>query len=163
MQEKAGLPQRAKAAIVLLIWYGIMIILGVAQYAGLLVFVLLIGYVCIIRSLYKLSKELAEAGFVIKTAPIKVAEWKVVAGVLTIVIMGISCGYLFFHSYQMDWKPAVAKEDAKVSEIKEHLIEMGFPKNVLADLTEEDILACEGALRVVMDVSDHPMNAYNRK
>lgn len=159
MQEKAGLPQRAKAAIVLLIWYGIMIILGVAQYAGLLVFVLLIGYVCIIRSLYKLSKELAEAGFVIKTAPIKVAEWKVVAGVLTIVIMGISCGYLFFHSYQMDWKPAVAKEDAKVSEIKEHLIEMGFPKNVL----EEDILACEGALRVVMDVSDHPVNAYNRK
>lgn len=160
-QEKAGLPQRAKAAIVLLIWYGIMIILGVAQYAGLLVFVMLIGYVSIIRSLYKLSKELAEAGFVIQTAPIKVAEWKVVAGVLTIVIAGISCGYLFFHSYPMDWQPIVVSEDAKVNEIKEHLIEIGFPKNVLADLTEEDILTCEGALRVVTDVCDHPVNDGN--
>ena len=121
-------------------------------------FALLIGYICILRSLYKLSKELAEAGYAIETAPIRVAEWKVVAGVLTIVIVGISCGYMFFHSYPMDWKPAVAAEDAKVKEIKKHLIESGFPKNVLADLTEEDILACEGALRVVTDVNDHPVN-----
>lgn len=157
-QEKAGLPQRAKAAIVLLIWYSMMIFLGIVQYVGLLVFALLIGYICILRSLYKLSKELVEAGYAIEAALIRVAEWKVVAGVLTIVIVGISCGYMFFHSYPMDWKPAVAAEDAKVKEIKKHLIESGFPKNVLADLTEEDILACEGALRVVTDVNDHPVN-----
>lgn len=158
VQEKAGLPQRAKAAIVLLIWYSVMIFLGVTQYAGIFVWALLIGYVCIIRSLYKLSKELAEAGYVIETANIKISERKIIAGVLGVLIVGISCGYIFFHSYPMDWKPIVVSEDEKIKEIEKHLIEIGFPKTVLADLTEEDILACEGALRVVTDVNDHPVN-----
>lgn len=158
VQEKAGLPPRAKAAIVLLIWYGMMIFLGIAQYIGLLVWVLLIGYICILRSLYKLSKELTEAGYVIEPAQVKVSEGKIVAAVLSILIVGISCGYLFFHSYPMDWQFAVVTEDAKIKEIKQHLIEIGFPKVVLEDLTEEDILACEGALRVVTDVNDHPVN-----
>ena len=158
VQEKAGLPQRAKAAIVLLVWYGMMICLGIAQYAGILTWVLLIGYICIIRSLYKLSKELAEAGYAIESAQIKVSEGKVVAGVLMIMIVGISCGYLFLHSYPMDWQPAVTGEDEKIKGIKNQLIEIGFPKAVLEDVTEEDILACEGALRVVTDVNDHPVN-----
>ena len=158
VQKKAGLRPRAKAANVLLIWYVIMCYLGAMQYAGILVYVLLIGYICIIRSLYKLSKELVEEGYAIKTAQIKVSERKVIAGVLAIMVAGISCGYVFFHSYPMDWQPIVVSEDAKVNEIKEHLIEIGFPKNVLADLTEEDILACEGALRVVTDVNDNPVN-----
>ncbi len=158
VQEKAGLPPRAKAAIVLLIWYGMLIFLGIVQYAGLLVWGLLIGYVCIIRSLYKLSKELSEAGYAIESAQIKVSEGKIVAGVLSIMIVGISCGYLFLHSYSMDWQPAVATKDAKIKEIEQHLIEIGFPEAVLEDLTEEDILTCEGALRVVTEVNDHPVN-----
>lgn len=158
VQEKAGLPQRAKAAIVLLVWYGIMIFLGITQYAGLLVWGLLIGYICILRSLYKLSKELTEAGYVIEPAQIKVSERKIVVGVLGILIVGISCGYLFFHSYPMDWQPVAAEENAKTEEIKQHLMDIGFPKAILEDLTEEDILACEGALRVVTDMNDYPVN-----
>ena len=158
VQEKAGLAQRAKAAIVLLVWYGIMIFLGIIQYAGLLVWGLLIGYICILRSLYKLSKELTEAGYVIEPAQIKVSKEKVIAGVITILILGISCGYVFFHSYPMDWQPVVKIEDTKVKKIKQHLIDIGFPKAVLEDLTEEDILACEGALRVVTDMNDYPVN-----
>lgn len=158
VQEKAGLPQRAKAAIVLLVWYGMMIFLGITQYAGILTWVLLIGYICIIRSLYKLSKELAEAGYAIEPAQIKVSEEKIVASVLSILIVGISCGYLFLHSYPMDWKPVVVSKEAKIKEIEQHLIEIGFPKAILADLTEEDIKACEGALRVVTDVNDYPVN-----
>lgn len=158
VQEKAGLPQRAKAAIVLLVWYGIMIFLGITQYAGLLVWGLLIGYICILRSLYKLSKELTEAGYVIEPAQIKVSERKIVVGVLGILIVGISCGYLFFHSYPMDWQPVAAEENAKTEEIKQHLIDIGFPKAILEDLTEEDIWACEGAIRVVTDMNDYPVN-----
>ena len=158
VQKKAGVRPRAKAANVLLIWFVIMCYLGAMQYAGILVYVLLIGYICIIRSLHKLSKELVEVGYAIEPAQIKVSEQIIIAGVLGIMAVGISCGYVFFHSYPMDWQPAVVSEDAKITEIKEHLIEIGFPKNVLADLTEEDILACEGALRVVTDVNDHPVN-----
>ena len=161
VQKKAGVRPRAKAANVLLIWFVIMCYLGAMQYAGILVYVLLIGYICIIRSLHKLSKELVEVGYAIEPAQIKVSEQIIIAGVLGIMAVGISCGYVFFHSYPMDWQPAVVSEDAKITEIKEHLIEIGFPKNVLADLTEEDILACEGALRVVTDVCDHPVNDGN--
>lgn len=58
----------------------------------------------------------------------------------------------------MDWKPAVATNDAKIKEIEQHLIEIGFPEAILADLTEEDIKACEGALRIAIEVKTHPIN-----
>ena len=38
------------------------------------------------------------------------------------------------------------------------MLELGFPDYVLNDLTAEDILACEGALEVVMQTEDHPVN-----
>ena len=158
VQKKAGLQPKANAMLVLLGWYGVLCSMSAVQYAGLLVIVLLIGYIFIIRSLYKISKELTEAGYVIENAPIRVSEGKIIAGALGILLVGISCGYLFFHSYPMDWKPAVATEDAKRKEIENHLIEIGFPQKILADLSEDDVKACEGALRVVVQVEMYPVN-----
>ena len=155
VQEKTGLPPRAKAAIVLFGWYVVMCYLGAMQYTGVLAYVLLIGYVCIIRSLWNLSKELTEAGYAIKPAQIIVSERKIVTGALLILAVGMSCGYLFFHSYPMDWQPAMISEDEKRQEIEQHLIKLGFPETVLADLSEEDILACDGALRVVVEANNH--------
>lgn len=159
IQEKAGLPPSAKSAIVLLIWYGGMFFLALIQYKGFFIaWGMIIGYICIIRSLYKLSKELDEAGYAIETAPVRVSDRRLVATVLSILAIGIVCGYLFFYSYPMDWKPVVVSEDSEVKEIKEHLISLGFPEDILEDLSDEDIKACEGALRVVVDVKDHPVN-----
>lgn len=39
---------------------------------------------------------------------------------------------------------------------------LGFPEYVLNDLSAEDIAACDGALQVVVDVTDEPVNDDGR-
>ena len=53
----------------------------------------------------------------------------------------------------MEWEeePPVP-EDLK--KLRGRLLELGFPEYVLNDLSLEDIRACDGAFRVVVDISD---------
>lgn len=59
------------------------------------------------------------------------------------------CGYTFFTRLPMDWQP-----DAPVSQeaeaIRRELRDLNFPEEVLRDLSEEDLLACRGAIRVIV-------------
>lgn len=41
-----------------------------------------------------------------------------------------------------------------MKKIRGRLLELGFPEYVLNDLSLEDIRACDGAFRVVVDISD---------
>ena len=74
--------------------------------------------------------------------------------------LGIGCtlGYLFGSSYRMDWQPVDTSEQAQTETIRQQLLDLGFPEDVLNDLTPEDIAACDGALRVVSVTEDHPFN-----
>lgn len=159
VKQKANLPAHAGAAIKLIVWYVIICTLALLQYNGLVVVVIMItSYIRIIRNLFKLPKELDEAGYAIQTAPVRIPDWKIVSTIIGFITVGIICGYLFFSSYPMEWKIAKTSEDETITEIKEHLIELGFPKTILEDLSAKDIMACEGALGVVVKVSDHPTN-----
>ena len=159
VQSKVGLPPRAGGAVALMVWYGLMCILAVIQYSGLIIpGAVLIAYFFIIRSIYKLSKELDEAGYSIQTASIRVPDRCIVLTIAAVLIIGCAAGYLFGGSYSMSWKQISPSEHEKVEDIKNRLIELGFPEYVLNDLAAEDIAACEGALRVVADVTDEPVN-----
>ena len=88
-------------------------------------------------------------------------------------MLGIGCtlGYLFGGSYRMDWQPVDASTQAQTEATRQQLLDLGFPEAVLNDLTPEDIAACDGALRVVTETEDYPVNdgrnvlweAYNEK
>lgn len=88
-------------------------------------------------------------------------------------VLGIGCtlGYLFGGSYRMDWQPVDASTQAQTETIRQQLLGLGFPEEVLNDLTPEDIAACDGALRIVTEAEDYPVNdgrnvlweAYNEK
>lgn len=159
VQIKVNLPPRAGGASALVIWYALMCILAVIQYSGsIIVWAMIIGYIIIICNIYKLSKELDEAGYSIQTAPTKVTDRCIVLILISTLIIGCAFGYLFGGSYPMDWRTVDSSEHAEVEEIKNHLLELGFPEYVLNDLTPEDIAACDGALRVVVNVMDEPMN-----
>lgn len=58
----------------------------------------------------------------------------------------------------MDWRTVDPSEHIVVEGIKKHLMELSFPEYVLNDLTPEDIAACDGALQVVVAVTDKPVN-----
>ena len=170
--RKAGLPAQGGGAGALLAWYVLVCVLAAMHYTGLLVpIAMLVGYACILRSLFRLSGALDEAGYAIAPQPVRVTD-RCIALVLA-AALGIGCtlGYLFGGSYRMDWQPVDASTQAQTETIQQQLLGLGFPEEVLNDLTPEDIAACDGALRVVTEAEDYPVNdgrnvlweAYNEK
>lgn len=172
VRRKAGLPAQGGGAGSLLAWYVLMCVLAAVHYTGLLVpIAMLVGYGCILRSLFRLSGALDEAGYAIAPQPVRVTD-RCIALVLA-AALGIGCtlGYLFGSSYRMDWQPADTSEQTQTAAIRQQLLDLGFPEDVLNDLTPEDIAACDGALRIVTKTEDYPVNdgrnvlweAYNEK
>lgn len=172
VQKKAGLPARAGGALALIVWHTLVCILAAVQYGGWVVpIAMLIGYGFILRSLCRLSGVLDEAGYAIAPGPVRVTDRCLVLVIATVLGIGCTLGYLFGSSYRMDWQPVVASTQAQTETIRQQLLDLGFPEEVLNDLTPEDIAACDGALRVVAVTEDHPFNdgrnvlweAYNEK
>lgn len=172
VQAKAGLPAQAGGALALIVWYALVCVLAAVHYTGWIVpIAMLIGYGFILRSLYRLSGALDEAGYAIAPGPVRVTD-RALALVLA-AALGIGCtlGYLFGGSYRMDWRPVDTPEQVQTETIRQQLLGLDFPEDVLNDLAPEDIAACDGALRVVAETEDYPVNdgrnvlweAYNEK
>ncbi len=159
VQQKVNLPPHARGAAALIVWYALMCVLGLIRYSGLIIAgAMLVGYVFIIRSLYKLSQELDEAGYAIHPASLKVTDRSIVFSLVSLLLAGFICGYTFGGSYPMEWTALDPAEHTDVVDIKSRLISLGFPEYVLNDISAEDIAACEGAMQVVVDVTDEPVN-----
>lgn len=159
VQRKAGRPPRARSAAALLLWYGGLCLLALLQYRGLLIgAAMLLGYVWILRSLHRLSRTLDETGYVISPAPVRLSERGLVLSLAVVLLAGLVGGYVFGSRYPMNWRERDLGEHISVEEEKAHLAALGFPEYVLNDLSAEDIAACEGAVRVVVDVTDEPVN-----
>lgn len=159
VQRKAGLPPRGGGAAALIVWYAFMCLLALVQYSGWVIAgLMLVGYFFILRSLFRLSRELDEAGYAIRTAPVRVTDRCIVISLAALLLAGMTCGYLFGGSYPMEWSARNADEHNDVEEIKAHLKSLGFPGFVLEDLSAEDLTACRGALRVVSNVDAWPMD-----
>ena len=159
VREKAGLAPGAGAAGAPLLWYALVVALALLQYNGLIIgLAMVVGYFFILRGLYRLSGALDEAGYAVRSAPVRLSDrW--LAGILAAVLAaGCICGYLFGGSYPMRWVPVDPAEQSQVTDIRAKLLELGFPDYVLDDLTAEDIAACADAAEVVTDVHDHPVN-----
>lgn len=162
VQKKAGLTPHAKEIIALIIWYAILCPLAFIQYEGfIIVGIMIIAYVFIIRNLYKLSKELDDAGYIIKPAPIKITDRCFVISLAAVLIIGGACGCIFGSSYPMEWRPINSAEHSEVEDIKNNLKDLGFPEYVLTDLSAEDIMSCKGALQVIVDTEDRSFNDEN--
>ena len=159
VQKKAGLPAQAGGALALIVWYALVCVLAAVHYTGWIVpIAMLVGYGCILRSLYRLSGALDEAGYAIAPGPVRVTDRCLVLVIAAVLGIGCTLGYLFGSSYRMDWQPADASEQTQTAAIRQQLLDLGFPEAVLNDLTPEDIAACDGALRVVSVTEDHPFN-----
>lgn len=159
VRRKAGLPAQAKGAVALMVWYAAICLLGLQKVQGGLLFggLLLLIYILLLRSLYTLSKELDEAGYAIETTRVRVSDGALVKCIAATVLIGIVCGYLFLGRPPMDWQV----QDTSASqqeEIREHLLSLGFPEEVLDDLTAEDLIACKDAVRITVEVDELAMN-----
>lgn len=172
VQKKAGLPAQTGSALALIVWYALVCVLAAVHYTGWIVpIAMLVGYGCILRSLCRLSGALDEAGYAIAPGPVRVTDRCLVLVIAAVLGIGCTLGYLFGSSYRMDWQPADTSKQTQTAAIRQQLLDLGFPEDVLNDLAPEDIAACDGALRIVTETEDYPVNdgrnvlweAYNEK
>ena len=160
VQRKAGETPRAWNAAALMVWYALLCLLALVgdRIGWLLLAVLLAGYTLILRSLWRLSKELDQAGYAVRSAPVRVSDRTLVLALAAVLTAGCACGYLWGSRYPMEWTPVEIGEDSQAAGLRVHLLELGMPEYVLDDLTAEELAACEGALQVVVDVDDEAVD-----
>lgn len=152
MQRGAGItPPAAPAAGALLLWY-ILLYVAAALFASLslLLGAYVVWYFYLVVRLKKLSKSMAAQGCAIKPIKERFSNHKLVGSLLTVLAVVIACGFLFFGSYRMDWTPKETGTDAQVVEAYERLLALGYPESELNDLSDEDLLTCLRAERVVI-------------
>lgn len=159
VQKKAGITPYKTPMISLIIWYIVLCGLAFIEFSGLILpLLMIISLIFIIINLNKISKALDKAAYTIETAPIKISDRALVSTIAVTLAAGIACGYIFFGSYPMQWEVMNKNEHAEIAEIKNHLIDLGFPAHILDDMSAEDILACQGATNVVVDTKEIPFN-----
>jgi hypothetical protein len=152
MQRDAGItPPAAPAAGALLLWY-ILLYVAAALFASLplLLGAYVVWYFYLVVRLKKLSKSMAAQGCAIEPVKERFSNPKLVGSLLTVLAVVIACGFLFFGSYRMDWTPKETGTDAQVIEAHERLLALGYPESELNDLSDEDLLTCLRAERVVI-------------
>ncbi len=151
-RRKAGQPPRATAAGALCLWYAVLF--GVLSLAGgtitgWFVWLPLLLYLVLLWRLFRLGREMEDSRYVLDPAPVRLTDGKLALLLLTAAAILALCGYTFFNRLPMDWQP-----DTPVSQeaeaIRQELRDLNFPEEVLRDLSEEDLLACQGATRVIV-------------
>ena len=146
VREKAGFFSGGGSGAALIIWYVLLCFLAYINYSGIIVPIgMIVAYILIIRSIYKLYKEMEKAGYSVRAAAVRVSDRVVAISAAAVLAVGIICGYLFFGSYPMDWQEYAQVQTEETEAIKAHLAELGFPEDILEDLTEEDLLDCRDA------------------
>ncbi len=160
VRAKAKLTTSKKSMAAMLVCYSVFVVF-IWLRASISVFAFIppaASFYLLIRSLHKLSRELTAVGYSVTPAPIKIPDFAVVAVISGLLLVCMSCGYIFGNSYKTDWQPQSVTQNAEVEEVKAHLTELGFPEGILDDITDEDILACKSATRVEVDENDEPFN-----
>ncbi len=156
IQKKVGLPPHGGNG--MLVWYLIIIVLGLINFTGFSVWVLIIAYIFILRNLYKLSRELDEAGYAVSPAPVKISDIAIKLIYVGLIAVSLILGYGCFNKYPMDWQPLEANSANEYDAVRQDLLDLGFPEVVLNDMTPEEILACEGATFVIVEQRDYDVD-----
>ncbi len=112
--------------------------------------IVLIIYLVLLWNLYKISRSLDEAGYALKPAPVRISDGKAAACWLGVLLAGVLILPLGFSSLPVPAEPMEYGDSSAQTELQEHLIDLGFPEEVLQELSEEDIARLSGAYGVTL-------------
>lgn len=156
VQKACGIRSKAIGVLALLAWNLLLCAVFVAQargqfISGYTLLFLLVSLIIILWMIARQAKALDATGYVLQPAPLRLSDRTLTLIILAILAIGCTCGHLFFSSYTMDWQKIDSTESAATSETKTHLAALGFPEDILDDLTPEDLARCRDAEQVVVD------------
>ena len=137
----------APAAGALVIFYAVICALAFLELSGwLAVLPVLIAYIVILRNLVKLARSLADTGYAIHAAPVRLPSTAVLWGYLGLTLAAVLLAMFLGQRYPMNWQ---VRDDAPQDEtIRAELLDLGFPEQVLDDLTAEEAAHMSGAVKV---------------
>lgn len=137
----------APAAGAMAVLYGLLLTLAYIGLEGwLLVVPLLVIYIILLRNMAKLSRSLADTGYVITAAPVRLPGWAVLWGSLGLLLASVLLAAFLGQRYPTDWQGR--KDAPQDTAIRQELLELGFPEAVLNDLTADEVAALDGAAEV---------------
>ena len=137
----------APAAGALVIFYAVICALAFLELSGwLAVLPMLIVYIVILRNLVKLARSLADTGYAIHAAPVRLPSAAVLWGYLGLTLAAVLLAMFLGQRYPMNWQ---VRDDApQDAAIRAELLDLGFPEQVLDDLTAEEVAHMSGAVKV---------------
>lgn len=158
-QLKANLPVKIKGPVTMIILYAVLFIWAVLELEiPLLMYGVIALYIAVFVNLFRILKDIDTAGYAIESAPVRIPDSIVAVLLVLITAASMVCGYLFFHSYKMDWKEQSPNQHSEVSEIKENLLSLGFPERVLNDMSADDIEKCQNTSKVFSQTEEWSVN-----
>ncbi len=113
-------------------------------YLGLAFIPLLILYFMNIRSLSRAGDELRHESYHFAIAPVKLGNTVVTLGYLafSLILVAISC--IFANHIKLE-----ASEQATTNSVtRTALIDLGFPENILSDVSDKDVAMLDGAIHI---------------
>lgn len=156
VQKACGIRSKAIGVLALLAWNLLLCAVFVAQARGQFIggytlLFLLVSLIIILWMIARQAKALDATGYVLQPAPLRLSDRTLTLIILAILAIGCTCGHLFFSSYDMDWQTVDSTASAATSETKSQLAALGFPEDILDDLTPDDLARCRDAEQVVVD------------
>lgn len=156
VQKACGIRSKAIGVLALLAWNLLFCAMALLQmrgqfFGGYTLLFLLFSLIIILWMIARQAKALDATGYVLQPEPLRLSDRTLTLIILGILAIGCTCGHLFFSSYDMDWQTVDSTEAAATSETKTHLAALGFPEDILDDLTPEDLARCRDAEQVVVD------------
>lgn len=156
VQKACGIRSKAIGVLALLAWNLLFCAMALLQmrghfFGGYTLLFLLFSLIIILWMIARQAKALDATGYVLQPAPLRLSDRTLTLIILAILAIGCTYGHLFFSSYDMDWQTVDSTESAATSETKTHLAALGFPEDILDDLTPEDLARCRDAEQVVVD------------
>lgn len=156
VQKACGIRSKAIGVLALLAWNLLFCAMALLQmrgqfFGGYTLLFLLFSLIIILWMIARQAKALDATGYVLQPAPLRLSDRTLTLIILAILAIGCTCGHLFFSSYDMDWQTVDSTASAATSETKSQLAALGFPEDILDDLTPEDLARCRDAEQVVVD------------
>lgn len=138
-----------------MVWYAVLVVLAYVGAGTALTLGALVWWVLILRSLWKAGQDLEKVGYSLQLAPVRLSRRAVGLGMLAATLIPILVLSLVFARTPAQYALWDKSEPAAHAELQEQLAQLGFPEEILADLSPEDLAGYEGTLHVTVAVEEN--------
>jgi hypothetical protein len=148
--RQAGFIKKRDPIVLLIVWTIVVAFIALTPYASIwLIFIpLIILYIIFITSLSDVGNDLSSAKNEFNSETLKMNHNLFALGYCICCLILVSIGCIISNHIPLDMTPRAQIND---SDIRTELLDLGFPKDIMTDISDEDISRLSGAINVQID------------